>query len=244
MSILLIAGLPFEESFWDAVQQRLTKQGHSSHTWVLCKNHGAINQQLDELRQFISDNSIDTIVAHGLSVPLAIETYKVSKCRRLILSNGFLTTKVGLSQWILPRLLKIPCTVKRQFLRPSFLLPVLASSAAFRRLVINPYVMDRKTIDTFSKDLLSNTNYRKHVSTYLRELNSWSLPKNLDGEIHAIWGDHDLLFPVEQLEFLSSIKNIQLQTHLIEGGAHFHPIERPWSIADQIASVVKTDVGH
>jgi len=244
MSILLVAGLPFEESFWNAVQQRLTTQGYSSHTWVLCKNHGAINQQLDDLRQFINEHSIDTIVAHGLSLPLAIETFKVSACKHLILSNGFLTTKVGLSQWILPRLLNIPCTLKRQLLRPSILLPVLASSAAFRRLVINPYVMDRESIDSLSKDLLSNVNYRKHVSTYLKELDSWSLPKNLDGDIHAIWGDHDLLFPVEQLEFLSAIENIELHTHLIEGGAHFHPIERPWSLADKIVSVVKTDVGH
>lgn len=244
MSILLIAGLPFEESFWYAVQQRLTTQGYSSHTWVLCKNHGEINQQLDDLHQFITEHSIDTIVAHGLSVPLAIETFKASKCQQLILSNGFLTTKVGLSQWILPRLLNIPCTLKRQLLRPSILIPVLASSAAFRRLVINPYVMDRETIETLSKDLLNNTNYRKNVSTYLRELNSWSLPKKLDGVIHAIWGDHDLLFPVEQLEFLSAIENIDLHTHLIEGGAHFHPVERPWSLADQIASVVKTNLGH
>lgn len=244
MSILLIAGLPFEESFWSAVQQRLTSKGHSSHAWVLCQNEGSIQKQRNGLHQAIAKHSIDTIVAHGLSLPLAIEAYKTSGCKRLILSNGLLTTKVGLSQWILPRLLTIPCTVKKQLLRPNIILPILASSAAFRRLVINPYVMDRTTIDSLTKELLTNADYRQNVSTYLRELDSWKLPENLDGEIHTIWGDHDLLFPIEQLEFLSAIENIRLQTHRIEGGAHFHPVERPWSIADHIASVLKADLGH
>jgi pimeloyl-ACP methyl ester carboxylesterase len=56
---------------------------------------------------------------------------------------------------------------------------------------------------------------------------------------HAIWGEQDLLFPIEQLEaaqvkFPDFIKTIRQ----IDGGAHFHPIERPWSIADAIHQIL------
>ena len=134
-----------------------------------------------------------------MSLPLAIEVSHISPNHRLILSNGLLNPKVGLIRWILPRLQQIPCTLKRQLLRPSFCLPAMASSVAFRRLVINPYVMNRTTLDDLTKKLLSDSNYRKNVSEYLTSLESWKLRCPENTNVYGVWGDNDLLFPVEQI---------------------------------------------
>lgn len=239
MSILLLAGVPFEGSFWKDVQARLTQHERSSTTWTLCKDAGSLGEQIQLLKHTVETHNIDTIVAHGLSVPLAIEVSHISTNSRLIVSNGLLTPNVGLIRWVLPRLQQIPCTLKRQLLRPSISIPTMASSAAFRRLVINPYVMNRSTLDELTKELLADSNYRIHVSTYLTSLETWKLrcPNNTD--VHAIWGDHDLLFPVEQIEATrTQIPTLSKQTVTISGGAHFHPIERPWSIADEIHTIL------
>lgn len=235
MSILLLGGLPFSGSFWHKVQERLSHHDIESHTWTLCEQTGSLSEQVNSLRLFITKHQITTIVAHGLSIPLGFSVQQQEPNLRLVLSNGLITTKVGVIQWILPQLMNIPCTLKRQLLRPSISIPALASSAAFRRLVINPYVMDKTTITELSTDLLSNTTYRDNVCAYLSSLEQWNTPSTLAGETHIVWGDHDPLFPVEQLTFLPSQK--LCSQHIIEGGAHFHPVERPWSIADVLATI-------
>ena len=242
MSILLLAGIPFEGSFWKEVQARLTHHERSSMTSTLCKDAGSLGEQIQILKGIIETNDIDTIVAHGLSLPLAIEVSHLSTNRRLILSNGLLTPDVGLIRWILPRLQQIPCTLKRQLLRPSFSLPAMASSTAFRRLVINPYVMSRSTLDDLTKELLADVNYRKHVSKYLTSLETWTLRSPNNTNVYGIWGDHDLLFPVEQIEGVrSQLPTLAQKTVTISGGAHFHPIERPWSIADAIHTILSEE---
>lgn len=243
MSILLVAGLPFEGSFWKGVQTRLTHHGCTSMTWTLCKESGSLGEQIQQLSSVIEQQSIDTIVAHGLSVPLALEASHISSNKQLILSNGLLTSKVGLIKWILPRLQQIPCTVKRQLLRPSIGIPVMASSAAFRRLVINPYVMDRQTLESLTKKLLSNSQYRINVGKYLTSLETWKLRAPNNTVVSGIWGDHDLLFPLEQMEVgQHALPNLQKQTTIIPGGAHFHPVERPWAIADAIHKQVLVNI--
>ena len=192
------------------------------------------------MKNFIETNNVDTIVAHGLSLPLAIEASHISTNTRLILSNGLLTPSIGLIKWVLPRLQQIPCTLKRQLLRPSISLPAMASSTAFRRLVINPYVMNRSTLDDLTKELLSDANYRKHVSKYLTSLEKLeaTFPK-CNTDVYGIWGDHDLLFPMTQIEGVrTQFPTLSEQTVTIPGGAHFHPIERPWSIADAIHTML------
>ena len=241
MSILLVAGLPFEGSFWKGVQTRLHQYDCTSMTWTLCKEAGSLGEQIQLLSNFIEKNNIDTVVAHGLSLPLAIEASHISSNKGLILSNGLLTPNVGLIKWLLPRLQQIPCTVKRQLLRPSIGIPVMASSAAFRRLVINPYVMDRPTLEELTKDLLSNSQYRAHIAQYLTSLESWKLRAPNATLVSSVWGDHDLLFPIEQMEISQhTLSGLSQQTVIIPGGAHFHPVERPWAIADAIHEQINT----
>ena len=249
MSVLLIAGVPFDGSFWEQVQHRLTHHGIESDTWTICQNGGTFSSERTALHTYLTEGGFDTVVAHGLSAPLLIDLLgdlmATSTSLRIVLSNAFLTTDVGLSQWVLPQIWRIPCTIKQQLLRPNFTLPFLASSAVFRRLVVNPYVMDRATINKFCQKLLSSKEYRTSLCSYFRDLEKWSMPtltaEQLNSmELHAIWGDGDLLFPIEQIETLN-IKG-HTSTEVIEGGAHFHPIERPWSIADALQKICT--VGH
>ncbi len=249
MSVLLVAGVPFEGSFWELVQHRLTHHGITSDTWTICQHGGSFASERTALHTQIKEKSFDAIVTHGLSAPLVFDVLgdltTDHKCPRIILSNGFLTTGVGLSQWILPQIWRLPCTVKQQLLRPTFTLPFLASSAIFRRLVVNPYVMDRATINKLCQKLLSSKDYRTSLCNYFQDLEQWRMPtftrEQLSTiDLHAIWGDGDLLFPLEQLETLSLKEHIS--TRVIPGGAHFHPIERPWSIADAIQEILS--VGH
>ena len=239
MSILLTAGIPFDGSFWTKVQDRLGEHNRESTTWTLCKKGGSLGEQIQDLKTVLLEHNIDTVVAHGLSVPVAIEACHIVGNRRLIVSNGLLTAKVGFIRWILPRLQQLPCTLTRQLLRPSLSLPILASSAAFRRLVINPYVMDRNTLTQLTEEILSNPNYRKNIGSYISSLETWKVRAPTETSVFAIWGDHDLLFPIEQLDATQQLLKIPNRNiHRIEGGAHFHPIERPWSIADIIQTII------
>lgn len=239
MSILLVAGIPFDGSFWKAVQHRLVQHNCESTTWTLCRETGSLGEQIQDLKKVLLEKNIDTVIAHGLSIPVALEACHIVGNRTLIISNGLLTPNVGLIRWILPRLQQMPCTITRQVLRPSISLPILSSSAAFRRLVINPYVMDRNTLADLTEAVLSSPSYRKNVGSYISSLGTWKFRTPKDTTVFAIWGDHDLLFPIEQIEACKQQLQISRQhIHRIEGGAHFHPIERPWSIADAIQTIL------
>ena len=238
MSILLIAGIPFDGSFWKAVQHRLAQHNCESTTWTLCKEKGSLGEQIQDLKEVLLEKGIDTVIAHGLSIPVALEACNIIGNRRLIISNGLLTPNVGLIRWILPRLQQMPCTMTRHLLRPSISLPILASSAAFRRLVINPYVMDRNTLAELTEEVLSCPSYRKNVGSYISSLGTWKFRAPKKTSVFAIWGDNDLLFPLEQIENCEQLQISSEHIHRIEGGAHFHPIERPWSIADAIQTII------
>ena len=99
--------------------------------------------------------------------------------------------------------------------------------------------MNRTTLDDLTKNLLSDSNYRKNVSEYLTSLESWKLRCPENTNVYGVWGDNDLLFPVEQIAAeRMKLSTLAEQTVTIPGGAHFHPIERPWSIADEINKIL------
>ena len=92
-------------------------------------------------------------------------------------------------------------------------------------------------IATLSKDILDNSTTRKNIQEYFRDLQIWEQPKNLTGqEISLVWGDSDFLFPAPKNNLFSENSPVVL----IPGGAHFHPIERPWAFADQIQKLTMT----
>ena len=228
MSILLLNGPPFSVLFWKKVQARLSQHGLSSISINWLEHSGKFEQLERFVLTNIKENNIKTIVAHGLAVPLALQLCSQTPDSHFILSNGPLDSH---------KITSLLQTVPSLFLHPRLALPFLASSLAFRRLVINPYVMNRDMIATLSKDILDNSTTRKNIQEYFRDLQIWEQPKNLTGqEISLVWGDSDFLFPAPKKNLFSENSPVVL----IPGGAHFHPIERPWAFADQIQKLTMT----
>lgn len=228
MSILLLNGPPFSPLFWERVQERLTKHGLESFTFNWLEHSGSFEYLVPILLEKMEALHCKMIVAHGFAVPLALQVASKTSGIHFILSNGPLD-----SHKLAPMLAKIPNLA----LHPRISLPFLGSSFAFRRLVINPYVMNRDMIARLSQNVLNNKKTRKNIATYFQELEHWKPEKNLTSqEISLIWGTSDFLFPPPKNNSFSQHR----QPLLIEGGAHFHPVERPWAIADQIQKLSLT----
>lgn len=233
MSILLLQGIPFSNQFWEPIIQRLHHHQLICHTWNYLEISGDLQELLQQMHQFCQQHNITTIVAHGFAVPLAWKYCEQYPMESLIVSNGYLHQQ-GLNQMLLKSFNHLPDLLKEQLLRPAIALPILASSAIFRRLVINPYVMNYDNIVLLCQEQLQQKSIRKNLCQYLQNLNNWSISTKIQsGRIQAIWGDVDPLFPIDQIPKINIHQSIELK--IIEGAAHFHPIERPWALADRIA---------
>ena len=230
MSILLLNGPPFSPLFWEKVQERLSKYEQESICVNWIEHSGKFEKLMPFLLKTCKQNKCTQVVAHGLAVPLALELAQMKPELKITLSNGPTDHH---------RLFSLLSKLPKIVLHPSLSLPSLASSIAFRRLVINPYVMNRDTIALLSKDILDNPKTRQHIQEYLKELQNWKAPKNLTSqEISLIWGTEDFLFPTPKPDQTSFKASLQL----IGGGAHFHPVERPWAMADQIIKNTMTQM--
>lgn len=238
MSILFVAGLPFGASFWNDAQQRLQHQNLESHTWTLCSEGGSLQQQIEILHRTIQEFNISCIIGHGLALPLLLTYAHQHPVERIILSNGMIGTNVGLIKWLLPRMASVPTKVGKLLLSPTLATPIMASSACFRRLVVNPYVMSKESIQHLTSPQLIDAQYRQHVMEYLQSLSEWKCPSHVhNAQVHLAWGENDPIFPIEQVQLINHIvEHAPQHTHIIPGGAHFHPIERPWSLADFIVN--------
>ena len=78
---------------------------------------------------------------------------------------------------------------------------------------------------------LASSAQRQELVQHFNELSRWTpseLPKTC--KTVAIWGNEDPLFPVPD-------HSVVRQVYEIDGGAHFHPFERPWAIADILTQI-------
>ena len=234
MSVLLLNGPPFSSLFWRDIQQRLEHWDISSQTFDFLHNFIDVSSTISALEVQLSQHKISHVAAHGLAVPLAIQLARQHSID-VILSNGPLQTHVAIQA-----LQKIPQRVLHRLLHPKISVPVCASSAVFRRLVVNPYVMDSDTIVSLCKNNLSSMSYRKNTALFLHSLPEiLELNFTLPSSCTFVWGDADPLFPADSLNQISAILS-EKKTIFIRGGQHFHPIERPWSFADHIRSIIQS----
>ena len=166
------------------------------------------------------------LVAHGHSTPIAWELAAAGEVDLLVLSNGPIT-----QHWLSKTIGKLPKGLLRTAMHPSISLPIFWSSAMFRRLVINPYVMAPEEVRRLCEAQLTSAQQRKELVNYFHYLSTWN-PQRLPDSctVIAIWGNADPLFPVPQCSTFR-------QVHEIDGGAHFHPFERPWALADILAQL-------
>jgi pimeloyl-ACP methyl ester carboxylesterase len=172
------------------------------------------------------------VVAHGLALPAAIAAARLSPPRALVLSNG----PLGRLDPVTAALARAPGLPF--LLNPAIWLRWLASSAGLRRAVVNPYVMDRDTVVALCGPSVDSAAGRRATAAYAKSLLR-PLPdaRDLPCPVLLLWGDADALYP----PFLAASGEAAGPgtTYVaVPGGRFLHPEERPWAMADAIASWV------
>ena len=116
-------------------------------------------------------------------------------------------------------------------LGPKAALKLLASPAGLRRTVVNPYVWDYDTVVTICGPLFKDPDCRARTRGFLSALSEWTeTPASTTAPTAHIYGDSDHLLSPINLYFEPDNPAL----HTIEGGHHYHPLERPWEIADRV----------
>ena len=226
--IVLVTGPPFSGTLWTQVCRRL--ESHQLPTIVVDLLEpagdgtlaGAAARILDALRA----QEAPILVAHGTAIPAALLAAQQSPPAGLVLTNGALS---GLDP-----ALRILSRLPAAALHPRLWLRYLASSAALRRIVVNPYVMDHDTVVAVCEPGIRSSDHRRAQINLLRAVakSAGTIPAH-PGPTLIIWGDEDHLYPLNIVDS-SRTDFPQVRMSTVPGGRHLHPIERPWFIADEI----------
>ena len=107
---------------------------------------------------------------------------------------------------------------------------LLASPAGLRRSVVNPYVWDHDTVVTICGPLFEAGKAIAQTKHFLSCLPKWaeSAPQT-DTPTVQIYGNSDSLLSPLNADYSDSCGDVIS----IDGGQHYHPLERPWEIADR-----------
>ena len=230
-----LAGPPLGPQIYQGVIQRLGK-GEALSVLSLGSSYKEAGASLAQRIQKAASPVV--LVAHGLALPVALEAARLAAPALLVLSNGPVTRLDPLSQ-SLGGLATWPggaALLAQSLFRPSLWLRYLASSAGLRRLVANPYVMDRDTVATLARPALIDYRARLALANYLGSL-SVGLPEPgaIACPVRLIWGEEDSIYPASEADYLYSALS-DCNWERIPGGQHLHPWERPWELADRLSA--------
>lgn len=234
-SVLFYAGPPFDAALFRQVVDRL---GYGEARSVL--DPSAPGDGWSARASVIAEEVArrpTVLVAHGLAVPAAIAAALLVPPAALVLCNGPIRTLDPFTA-ALARLCATragAALARNTVLRPRPWLGWLASSAGLRRAAVNPYVMDRDTVAVLCGPLVATEQGRAAVAAYLGSLGALPDPRGLTCPVLLLWGDGDPLYPIEEAAFLESAV-AGAQHRSVPGGQHVHPEERPWEMADRLAS--------
>lgn len=233
-SFRLLAGPPAGPALWRSIAPRLVASGASVDTPDLLDPDAAtFDAAVDALVR--RPAHADTwLVAHGLAVPVAVAAASARAPRGLVLLNGPLRTLDPVTRAVatLAR-----ARVLRPLLTPRVWLPLLASSAALRRTVNNPYAMDRDTVATICGPLVADRDHRRALATFLSSIPSaLPDPRLLTCPVSLLWGDEDVLHPLREADWLDAALGGG-RTRTLPGGRFFFPEEQPWAVADALLAV-------
>jgi pimeloyl-ACP methyl ester carboxylesterase len=223
----LLAGPPFGgEPMWDAVIRRWG----SSRVRVV--DVLALGPEIETASQALANEMRGrsvVLIAHGTALPVAWRAAREGIAAGLVLTNGPLTQLDAVARGAAAIASKAPWA-----LHPRVAIPALASSLALRRLVVNPYVMDRDTVVALLGGSLDSPERRAALQAFLRSLaGSFDRQAAFDGPTLCVWGDADVLHPAaiadEARRWFPRLRHVA-----VPGGRLFHPVERPWSLADAV----------
>lgn len=205
---------------------------------------GELESLAERLRVYCESlGTTPVLVGHGLSLPLLWHFAGRFPVRGLVLSDGLLGASPlsrallhifagGISRRLLTREL---------LLREPLLRAWLSSSLGLRRLVQNPYVMDRPTVRRGLEPLTSATG-RACMVRYLAEIADfpWGpLPGTIP--VLYLWGSADPLFPLTSVKDFRRVGNHGIHVTVPLGRAAW-PEERPWILADSMIAWLRGDL--
>ena len=224
-NFLFLAGPPAGRHLWDAVLQRVQTRGATASAIdILTVGQGCQSPAdwVSKLAVRLQEEAPCILVAHGTAVPLAMHAAAQAPPAGLVLTNGPLGTMTPAMR-AMCRSLKV--------LGPRAAIKLLASPAGLRRTVVNPYVWDYDTVVTICGPLFEDTHARGLTQGFMGALQEWTqTPATAAANTTHIYGDSDTaLSPLNK----DNIQN-QSSIQIIEGGHHYHPLERPWEIADRV----------
>lgn len=232
--IVIVGGPPASARLFRAVQARLRPRRTVALDLVAGPRVPDVESLCDRLASAMVELQASTLVVHGLAVPLGWRV-PAAVASRLIVSNG---PVAGLHP--VPRALAaLPGPLwERLLLEPRLAGRWMASSAALRRVVVNPYVMGRDTVDLLLADLITDPDARANTATWITGLaRLLPLDPARGGQVDGIWGDRDQLHPMAGAEGLLQGRRGATLTS-IPGGQWLHPEERPWALADGLCSLL------
>ena len=240
----LITGPPFAAPFWDAVATRLT-----THAGLRPSPVDVLGLPAPATVEAIASSlgatwsAQDVAVAHGTAVPVALAAAAARPPAALILVNGPIGSP-GPALGALGTLGRVPGLVPGALLRPAVWTGWLASSAGLRRSVVNPYVMDRDTVVALCAPGVSSAEVRQRTASLLVDIavRGDTLPVPAC-PLGAVWGSGDRLYPPRLLDRLRARRPDLVHVD-VPGGAHAHPVERPWFIADAIPPLLARLLGQ
>ena len=229
---LLVAGPPFGSRLWDEFARRLRGSGWQveTHDLLDAGRRVGVEAVVSGLAGALDAQTL--LVAQGSALPAALAAAARNRPAGLVLCNGDICgPHVAGRLW--SGLSRIPL-LGSGFWWPPLATRLLASSAGLRRLVVNPYVMERDTVVAITAEALGDRARRRAARAYRVEVAGWApemptrdLPKVL------LWGDEDPLCGPDLAETacteLGSCRHIR-----IPGGQHLHVVERPWAGADTL----------
>ena len=219
------------------VLQRLQSKGQAGQIveW-LSPEAAAWPEAADRLAQELRRGPPGALVAHGLAVPVALAAAKIAPPARLILSNGPISRLDPVSAKLSRAAQGPAAPLLAALLHPALSVPAMASSAGFRRLVVNPYVMDRDTIATVAKPSLQQAAWRAALVRFLASLHTLPDPADLACPITLIWGDSDPLYPASEADDLDARYGGGHHVR-VPGAQHFLIEEHPWAFADALLAL-------
>lgn len=173
------------------------------------------------------------VIAHGNAWPVALGLAERGLVSRLILLDGPID---GLDPFT--RALATASRVSRPLaaglLTPALVLPALASSAALRRLVVNPYLMDRDIVAMLGAPWSATPAHRAAVADYLSDILGFRADVDLPGtDVLWVWAGADVLQP-KPTSPESNVRGRSSTAVALPGARHLAPEEVPWLIADAI----------
>ena len=236
-TLLLVAAPPASSAMWNDVTRRLAHHGLRARAIELWDPTPA-DPTVDGLAQRLVEEILGTdgeviLVAHGTALPIARAAAARTPVAGLVLTNGPVEElDLPPGRW---RLARSPRALAATLLQPAAWTRWLASSAGMRRTVVNPYVMDRDTVVALTAPYTASAAHRESAARFLRDLRSIAQPDapQTDRSL-LVWGDEDPLYPASLCDVArAGIPGIEVVE--VPGGQHFHPIERPWYIADLVA---------